>query len=69
MNFENDPIAEQTEIVMRRIKKNIPQLSGADYNRVFEAVYDLIKTYKPEPKEQGSDAFRKKYGKGDITIG
>jgi len=55
MNFENNPIADRVEKQMRSLQKSGVKLNaGSEYNRVFEAFYDLFKRLdesEPSPCE------------------
>lgn len=55
MNFENNPIADRVEKQMRSLQKSGVKLNaGSEYNRVFEAFYDLFKRLdesEPSPVE------------------
>lgn len=52
MEFKDDPIAECTTSAMRRLQdKMLITLSGANYNRVFELVYSLMKDNDGKDKE------------------
>lgn len=49
MKFENDPIASKVETIMSKLKKNGVEIQGgAQYNRIFEAFYDLLKPVSVE---------------------
>lgn len=44
MNFENDPIADKTAQHMTELKEKMQiELAGANYNRVFEKIYSILK--------------------------
>lgn len=42
MDFKNDPIAKEVEKIMWPLSQKA-ELKGSQYNRVFEAVYELQK--------------------------
>lgn len=44
MEFKNDPIADQATSMMRTLEKQGVKINGgSEYNRVFEAFYELYK--------------------------
>jgi len=59
MNFENNPIADRVEKQMRSLQKSGVKLNaGSEYNRVFEAFYDLFKRLDESEPSPGEDVQR-----------
>lgn len=52
MNFENDPIAQEVDKIMIPLKQRAELTGGSQYNRVWEAVYKILKENKPTPEQQ-----------------
>jgi hypothetical protein len=59
MNLDNDPIAALVEIQMKQLKsKGVNLEGGSQYNRVFEAFYNLLSTQPlSAPVEAGAGVF------------
>lgn len=53
MDLTNDPVAQKVEPIMAKIRNQMVgiHLSGANYNRIYEAFYNLLSQPKELPKQ------------------
>jgi len=51
MNFENDPIAKKVDKIMIPLKELAGLSGGHQYNRVWEAFYEILKEHNGQDKQ------------------